>query len=109
MTQNDRRSVLFLQALNGMADTANDYLYDKLVKEWGTKCIRQTDCCGTFNNAVKTHKNFNSTEDAVAAAINAGIQLDYGRHICENGFSCFNCPWSGPERVLTIHRLQHHT
>lgn len=25
-----------------------------------------------------THHNFNSTEDAVSAAINAGIQLDYG-------------------------------
>jgi beta-glucosidase len=38
-------------------------------------------CCdhkGTFNAAVNTHHNFNSTEDAVSAAINAGIQLDYG-------------------------------
>ena len=25
--------MLFLQALNGMADTANDYLYDKLVTQ----------------------------------------------------------------------------
>jgi beta-glucosidase len=67
-----------ISALNGMADTANTYLYDKLIKEWNTSCIRQTDCCGTFRNAVSTHKNFNSTEDAVAAAINAGLQLDYG-------------------------------
>ena len=70
-----------ISALNGMADTANHYLYDKLVKEWGTKCIRQTDCCGTSRNAVSTHKNFKSTEDAVAAAINAGIQLDYGDNV----------------------------
>lgn len=67
-----------ISALNGMADTANTYLYDKLVTEWNTTCIRQTDCCGTFGNAVNTHRNFNTTEDAVAAAINAGIQLDYG-------------------------------
>ena len=70
-----------ISSLNGMADTANTYLYNKLVKEWGTKCIRQTDCCGTFNNAVRTHKNFNTTEDAVSAAINAGIQLDYGDNV----------------------------
>eukprot|EP01043_Picozoa_sp_COSAG02_P000932 COSAG02_NODE_19_length_53976_cov_37.338512_14_plen_745_part_00 len=78
----DAEGIMFsISALNGMADTANDYLYDKLVKDWGTKCIRQTDCCGTFRNAVSTHKNFNSTEDAVAAAINAGIQLDYGDNV----------------------------
>ena len=35
----------------------------------------------SFRNAVSTHKNFNSTEDAVSAAINAGIQLDYGDNV----------------------------
>ena len=65
------------QALNGMADTANKYLYDKLVVEWGTKCIRQTDCCGTFANAVRTHKNFNSTEDAVAGTFRSPMGLTH--------------------------------
>jgi beta-glucosidase len=77
--EGEAEGIMFsISALNGMADTANTFLYDKLVKEWNTTCIRQTDCCGTFNNAVSTHKNFKSTEDAVSAAINAGIQLDYG-------------------------------
>jgi beta-glucosidase len=70
-----------ISALNGMSDTANKYLFDKLRTEWKTTCIAQTDCCGTFNAAVRTHKNFPTTEDAVAAAINAGIQLDYGDNV----------------------------
>ena len=67
-----------ISALNGMADTANGYLFDKLRKEWGSECLAQTDCCGTFNNAVGVHHNFNTTQEAVTAAIKAGIQLDYG-------------------------------
>jgi beta-glucosidase-like glycosyl hydrolase len=79
--EGDAEGVMFsISALNGMAATANSYLYQKL-QAWNTTCIRQTDCCGTFKNAVSTHKNFNTTEDAVAAAINAGLQLDYGDQV----------------------------
>lgn len=67
-----------ISALNGMSDTANNFLFNKLRKEWKTDCIAQTDCCGTFSTAVRTHRNFKTTEDAVSAAIKAGIQLDYG-------------------------------
>jgi len=70
-----------ISALNGMADTANTYLFNKLRTEWKTTCIAQTDCCGTFHSAVSAHRNFNTTEDAVAAAMNAGIQLDYGDNV----------------------------
>ena len=73
-----------ISSLNGMADTANSFLFDKLRKEWQTTCIAQTDCCGTFRNAVDTHKNFNTTEEAVVAAIHSGIQLDYGDNVAND-------------------------
>ena len=75
----DAEGIMFsIAALNGMTDVTNTFLFDKLRKWWRSDCIAQTDCCGTFYQAVHTHRNFNTTKDAVATAIRAGIQLDYG-------------------------------
>lgn len=89
--EGDAEGIMFsISALNGMADTANTYLYEKLRTEWKSECIAQTDCCGTFRAAVSAHKNFNSTQEAVVAALKAGIQLDYGDNVAADITNAIN-------------------
>ena len=75
-------------SLNGMAAVTNTLLWQKL-REWGTNCYRQTDCCGTFEHAAGVTvggvkpihnriQNFATATQAAVRAIELGLQADYG-------------------------------
>ena len=75
-------------AFDGIPSCANKRLLQTILQdEWNSSCLVQSDCCNLVSSIFSQHHYFDSEEDAVAVAANAGTQL------------CFNCG-DREERIL---------
>jgi beta-glucosidase-like glycosyl hydrolase len=64
--------------INYVPNCVNTYLLDeKLRTEWGSDCFIQSDCCDSID-AIVSHDYVATLEEAVAAAVNAGLSASYG-------------------------------
>jgi beta-glucosidase-like glycosyl hydrolase len=66
-------------SFDGVPSCANKRLLGDILRdEWGSDAVVQSDCCDSLTSIKSSHNYTSTFEQAVAAGVDAGLQLCFG-------------------------------